>query len=134
MKNAEQLRRAAGDSLGLSFTYPSELSPAERETLYDRMADMANASPKDYEAIVVQWAEKRRASPFYMQPIVTYSVGDAVADFAGEIGNQAVTINDAVNPFSEANRGKVLVVLAVALVVGVAIYAYRLAPQPAPVK
>lgn len=114
-----EVYQIVGKQKGLdSFVYPSELDADEREQLYDGTADYIITNGSGFTLSQIEWAKKRRASSLYNTPIEEYSVGDAVSDFGNEFANQAVQINEAVNPFSESNRGKILW-LAVA---GVAIY------------
>lgn len=49
--------------------------------------------------------------------ISDYTAGDVFSDFTSEIANQAVSINSAVNPFSEENRSKLFVALAAGLII-----------------
>lgn len=67
--------------------------------------------------------------------ISDYTAGDVFSDFTSEIANQAVSINSAVNPFSEENRGKLFITLAAGLIIyftaPVIIEAFRSKPTPA---
>ena len=113
MKTLKDAQEEAKNNLGFSFAVPADLSPADREVLYDTEADIILKSPNDYAANVVAWANKRRNGSFYGVPYKDYSFTDGVSDFVEEVGNQAVDLNNNLNPFSEKNRKWVLGVAAV---------------------
>lgn len=118
MKTILTLRAEAKADLGFSYNQISDLSAAQKETLYDRMADIVAATPMEYDDATRAWANTRRAGVWYHTPLASQSIGDAVGVFAEEFANQAAEINDAMNPFSERNR-KVVFGL---MVLGAAVY------------
>lgn len=120
--NIRELEQVVAKKLGFKFNLPADLSPADREILYDEEARYIAANPSLFGENWIEWSKKRMGGSFYNVPLENYSLGDAVQTFTEEFANQAVQINDALNPFSEANR-KIVFWLAV-LGVG----AYFLAP------
>lgn len=104
----QELQNKAKENLSFSFSNPSELSPSDREKLYDEQARIVLDSPATYPLAFVTWAQKRVKSGVYGTGIEDYSVSEAVKDFTGEFANQAVKINESVNPFSGSNRNKIL--------------------------
>lgn len=123
------LQNKAKNNLSFSFSNPSELSASDREKLYDEQARIILDSPATYPLAFVRWAEKRKKSGFIGAPLENYGVADAVSDFTEEFGNQAVRINESVNPFSEGNRNKLLwigvAVFAAYILVPVVVKAFR---------
>lgn len=118
MKTLQDAQTEAKLALGFKFEVPADLDPADREKLYDKEADLVLAQRSDFLPNVVTWAEKRRNGSFYNVPYEEFGITDAAKTFAGEVGNQIVSLNDNLNPFSEKNRKWVLTVV----VVGALIY------------
>lgn len=122
MKTISQLREEAKVALSYSYNVPADLSQEKQEKLYDTMADICLASRASYEPGTVKWAESRKYGSFYGKDLETQSLVDAAGIFFDEMGNQAVLINESVNPFSESNR-KWVIYLAAA-----GVLAYFIAP------
>lgn len=99
-----------------SFKVPAELTANQREALYDGTADYILANPDGFSLNYIEWAKKRKGSPFYNTPLEEYSISDKISDFTSEFINQGVKINEAVNPFSESNRNKVLWIAAAGVI------------------
>ncbi len=103
--NIAELQQIAGQRLGLKkFTVPAELSMADRELLYDEQARFIQANPKLFGENWIDWGKKRMASAWFETPLESYSLGDAVQTFTEEFANQAIDLNNTLNPFSERNR------------------------------
>jgi len=102
--NINEVQQIAAKKLGFSFTVPSELSAANRELLYDEEARFIQANPGLFNDNQKDWAKKRLGGAWFGVPLEGYSIGDAVQDFSSEFANQAIKINDSLNPFSENNR------------------------------
>jgi len=137
---AQELRKQIGNAMGLgSWLSPwtgtaadyAALSDAQKIELTNRMRAYIREHPAEFAATVVQVASAGSGvieSPSY------YGVGDAFADFASGVGEQVVDLNDNLNPFSEKNRGWVLGVVAVGVILyfaGPAIVAALRAPAKA---
>ena len=116
------LRAVLGQSLGLgSWMIPCDGSPAATAALSD-------ADRRRLYAAIVAWSEGNpgRLSPIQvsaarnlaaMESVQPYTAGDAAAEFFAELGDQAASINENVNPFSATNRAWILgAVVAVAAV------------------
>ena len=137
---AHELSRIVGDEMGLgSWLSPwggtpaeySALGDAEKIELTNRMRAYIRDNPAEFAATVVQVANSGTGT---IEAPDTYGLADALGDFTGELGNQAVSLNDNLNPFSAKNRGWVLGVVAVGVILyfaGPAIVAALRAPVKA---
>jgi hypothetical protein len=110
----QDLRKQEGQKLG----YGSFLSPFDGSAAaYSALSPSIRANPSEFDPAAVATSSRWRGGP-----LDEYTTGEKISDFFGEVGNQAASINNAVNPFSEGNRKWFLAVA----VIGVA--AYFLAP------
>ena len=115
MKNIVNATEEAKRNLQLSFNNQSELTPADRERLWDEQARVILADAYNYDQATVTWARSRKNSTLFENPLKDYTMTEKVGDFFEEVGNQAVSINDSVNPFSEKNRKYILAVATVGI-------------------
>jgi hypothetical protein len=113
-----ELQKYAGNRLGFSFTVPADLNANDRERLYDEMARVIHANQGQFSEGEVAYAKKRMASGWYENPIKEYTLTQKISDFGEEVVNQAVSINENINPFSQSNRGKLFTLV----VAGLAVY------------
>jgi|GEM_PF-4241649 len=134
---AQELRKQIGDAMGLGSLFSqwtgtasdyASLSDSQKIELTNRMRAYIRSHPGEFSAAAVQVAN---AGSGVIEAPSDYGIGDALADFTGELGNQASAINDNLNPFSGKNRGWVLGVVAVGVILyfaGPAIVAALRAP------
>ena len=113
------LRATLGQSLGYGSGFDgsplaySQLSADQQLALVNRLKAYILAAPDQFNATQLALAGRPP-----LELTTDYTVGEQVADFFGEMGNQAVDLNANINPFSERNRGWVLG----AAVAGLAVY------------
>jgi len=118
----EIAKRLARSNAGL----PPERDLASRDFTYEQqiaynkaLAAIIAKYPNRFPANSVDTAKKVMEKQY--EPLESYSLGEAAKDFAKEVGNQAIDINDRLNPFSVPNRaatGSSLKWLVIALAVG----------------
>lgn len=109
MTDLAQLNRRLAAELGLpTYNQPSELSAAQLARLTNAVHAYIVAHPAEFSETQVMLAQNARARGGIPEGEIEYTVGQAAKDFAGAVFDQAVSINDAVNPFSERNRGSLL--------------------------
>jgi len=101
------------DLASRDFTY-------EQQIAYNKaLAAIVAKYPDRFPATSVDTAKKVLVKQY--EPLDSYSLAEAAKDFAKEVGNQAVDINDRLNPFSVPNRaatGSTLKWLVIAVAVG----------------
>ena len=113
-----EVQKLAAKNLGLSYTVLADLSANDRERVYDEEARYIHANQGTFSEAEVAWAKKRMASAWYENPITKYTFSEKLSDFTDEAINQAVSLNENINPFSESNRGKLFTLV----VAGLAVY------------
>ena len=115
------LKARIGQGLGLGSLFsPFDGSPAAFQSLTGEQQLAFTAAVKEYvrtHPTEFEPAQIAAASLGDVASLDTYGVGDALESFAGEIGDQAVSINDNLNPFSAKNRGWVLGAVAVGVLI-----------------
>lgn len=108
------------------------LDPADRIRLTNALADYIRTHPAAFDPVQIAVAAR-----VDIAPPETYGAADAFGDFFGEVGAQASDLNQTLNPFSARNRGWVLGVVAVGVILyfaGPAIVAALRAPVKAAAK
>jgi hypothetical protein len=107
------LRKSLGQSLGFGSIFGAfdgspgayaDLSPEDQVRLTNAMTEFIRQNPSEFTPSQVRTAQQAGV----IENPVDYSAGSALSDFMSEAASQASGINDAVNPFSEANRNKLL--------------------------
>lgn len=88
--------------LGDPKTY-SDLSASEQIKVTNDMDSYIVANPGEFTADQVAKASKV-TSAGGITATSDYTLADAAGDFGNEVANQAVAINNDLNPFSEQNR------------------------------
>jgi hypothetical protein len=100
MNAIQAARQAVGQSLRLpAFADPADLSPADRERLYDGLARYILEHFETFAPHEIEWAERRIDGPYYRVPLKDYSVADAVVSFSGAVADSAAKIATFQNPF-----------------------------------
>lgn len=95
-----EARQTVGRELGLgAFETPADLTPNDRERLYDALADYIIANWDEFDKRAREWASRRIDSPLFKTPLEDYSAKDALSSFAGEFARQGKQIVSFENPF-----------------------------------
>lgn len=121
----QELRAKIGTELGYGGWFSSfggtaaeyeALSADEKITLTNAMREYIRANPTEFTSTQVTVASSGGGVDIPLTD--SYTVGDAASDFLTAAADEAVSINESVNPFSATNRKWVLA----AVVAGAAIY------------
>jgi hypothetical protein len=101
---AQEGKRITGDaSFDGTPTAYANATADQRIQITNAMKAYIRANPSEFDASQVQVANTADITLSE-----NYTAGQMVSDFTEEMGNQAVELNNAVNPFSEANRKWIL--------------------------
>lgn len=93
MIHLETARQEVGQSLDLpSFETPADLSAADRERLYDGLAEYIIEHFEQADSTQKEWASKRIDSTLFRQPLEEYGASDAIKSFTGEFVEQGKKI------------------------------------------
>lgn len=108
-----ELRTKTIADLGFTTWYGSpklfvDLTGPQQSAVTDRMSEYIVENAESFPAETVARAQKWVSSGIVGQPYANNSIEANVSDFLDEVGNQTVSLNEALNPFSEKNRGMVL--------------------------
>lgn len=115
-----ELRAQIGNQLGFGSIFGafegsaasySALSADDQVRLTNAMKAYIRDHPADFTT-----AQKQVAASPDIGAIDPYTWADAVGDFTAEVADQAVDLNETLNPFSARNRGYVLAAVAIGLV------------------
>lgn len=92
-------RKTVGQRLDLpAFETPADLSPQDRETLYDGLAEFIIENWSEFGRRERDWAGRRIDSPFFKEPLEEYTAADAVKSFGGEFAKRGKEILTFKNP------------------------------------
>lgn len=99
----------ADPSFDGSLTEFSALPIAQQSAISNGMKEYMRAHPTEFTSNQLVFAN---GANFSTSEAESYGLFNAAGDFVSEVGNQAVSLNDNLNPFSEKNRKWVLGVVA----------------------
>ena len=121
MTNTEQLRERLTKELGFTTFFGSvkpfvDLAPDEQMKVTDAVMRYIVAHRDEFTAAQVTQAQTRINSGQSGAALEDTGLLSQVSEFPGAIWDEGVKINEAVNPFSGSNRGKLLWVGIVLLV------------------
>ena len=124
MKTIADARQEAANNLNydLAGGKGANLPQDEFFQLEAEMARVVMGDQGNYDGATIKWASTR--TTVYVP--ATLGLGEAASIFTEELGNQAVKLNDTLNPLSENNRAglasTVKTLVYVAVIVAVVIY------------
>jgi len=120
--SAEQIqlnRKSAANVIraqqGLQDFAPADWTYEQRTNYNKALAAYIAANPSLFSEMDLITAKDVQNTDYGF--VSDYSYSDAFADFKSELGNQVVSINNTVNPFSEENRSKLFIALAAGLII-----------------
>lgn len=121
MTSVATITRQITASLGYPDTGYASLSAQQQADVTNAVARYIVSRPDEFTPAQVANAQRVIDKGGAQGPI-EYTFGQAAKDFAGEALNQAVSINEAVNPFSESNRGSLLTRITIVAAVAAVLY------------